>query len=235
MLDQSTAKCNSGTTEAVTIMGKKLHNVFPLEELRCRYPRPVTVEQLGLENINDVIEREHDRMLSLALHIWNRMLMDGQFSHLHPQFIAPYIDGPPLELFGWLNAMCGQQLLDDFSYKLCTNDDGFVVGRLILADTFLAELHIADVRFQNPELPLSKDERKHEDQSHRGFGLILEVFKNAERFAAEEDCKFVVLVAETISRVKTFKRYGYRLVSDSVGRAQKAMFKPVKKKDAPKE
>src|SRR5688572_25578402 len=83
-----------GQLSSVRIMAMTIHDVFPLEALRSSYHGPLSVERFGMDKINEVIVREHDRMFSLALHIWNRMLQDEQFSHFDPQFIAPKMNGP---------------------------------------------------------------------------------------------------------------------------------------------
>ena len=203
-----------------------IHDIFPLGELRLRYPRLLTVEQYGKSDVLRVAELAPKVMNGLCLHAWHRMLKDNEFEHLDPALMEVYIDGPLYQLVAILDALANP-IFYDFSYIACRNDEGILVGQLIVADVCPNNLHIADVYFQNPESPLHDSRLNSDGTGYNGFGLLGKVLDNAECFARENRNDIVALVAASDSRVLLFERYGYRLSDDKNGKYAREMFKRI--------
>jgi hypothetical protein len=135
-------------------------------------------------------------------------------------------------MVGEIGRLIGQPIIKDIAFTHCRVEsdllDDNTVSRLFLAHVYPNDIHITDVCFQDPFQPLPAGQRRYEMQTHKGLGLLTDTMARIEAHARGAGCDHITLTAAGDDNMALFKRYGFTVEKNPVGKSQNAMEKKLK-------
>jgi hypothetical protein len=185
--------------------------MLPFEEITGRFDKPILLEELGLDDLAEVERRDPTSLASTAFTVWQRHVRQHPSvevcavrDHIR-QHGGGYLEG--------VQALIGQPVVRDLAYARCTIDDPALEERLVayllVAHVYPNDVHIADMNFMNPYMPIRPERRRFKSQRYKGLHLLASVLARAEAYAAEHDCDYLTLNAADDDLVPLFCKFGF--------------------------
>ncbi len=190
-----------------------MHTILPLAEIESRFEKPVRLEQFGKEDFAEIARRDPNGLAGMAVTIWQRYLR----KHPMTDFSAPrdYIRQHGGDFLAGVEAVIGEPIIRDLSFSRCTVDDPALeeplAAYLLVANVYPHEVHIADMNFRNPNLPIPPERRRFKSQRYKGLRLLGTVLARAEAYALAHDCDYVTLTAADDDLVPLFGHFGFEV------------------------
>jgi hypothetical protein len=186
-------------------------DVLPFDEIEKRFDKPVRREQLGMDRFDDVAARDPNGLVNAAFTVWQRYARNNPA--VHAGAARDYIRQHGGDFLGAAQALIGEPIIRDISYSRCTIDDPSLdeklVAYLLVARVYPNDVHIADMSFVNPYLPIPPERRKFKFQRYKGLSLLGSLVARIEAYAAQHDCQFLTLNAATDDLVPLFGKFGF--------------------------
>ena len=194
-----------------------MHSILPFEEIESRFDKPVLLEQMGMDRLEEVAKRDPNGLLNAAFTVWQRY--ERQHPETNSGAVRDYIRQHGGSFLDATQAIIGAPIIRDLSFSRCTVDDPDLDERLaaylLVARVYPNELHIADMNFVNPYKPISPERRRFKFQRYKGLHLLSTVLARAERYAALHECDYLTLNAVTDDLVPLFGKFGF-VVEDNL-------------------
>jgi hypothetical protein len=213
-----------------------IHDVLPLAEIQGKFESTLKVEQLGLAEFGKIKQVHADDLSALILNVWNRIVHSGR--RVNRWALSDYIVPDPvnvvrvkLKAIDVIEGIVKAKLIRDISCIKCTieipGDKTQTVAELVVALVFPNDLHIADVKLQDPLLPIAEENRNYPKQEFAGLGLLATTMARAERYAAHIRADFVTLTAAHDYLEPKFAALGYQLEANEMAQNARCMEKRV--------
>ncbi|REK19217.1 MAG: hypothetical protein DWQ37_02160 [Planctomycetota bacterium] len=188
-----------------------MQSILPYDEIKRRFDKPVILEQLGMDSFAEVAKRDPNGLASAAFTVWQR------YQRTHPDLgigaVRDYIRGHGGSFWEGVEAVVGEPVIRDLSYSRCTIDDPALdeplAAYLFVTRVYPNDLHIADMNFANPYMPIPLPRRRFKLQRYKGLALLATVLARAEAYASQQGCDYLTLNAATDDLVPLFGKYGF--------------------------
>ena len=185
--------------------------ILPFDEIAGRFDNPVVLEEFGLDQFAEVERRDPAGLASLAFTVWQRHARRNPGTELGA--VRDHIRRHGGSYLQGVQALIGQRVLHDLTFSRCTVDDPALderlVAYLLVAHVYPNDVHIADMNFMNPYLPIRPERRRFKSQRYKGLRLLPNVLARAEAYAAENGCEYVTLTAAADDLVPLFGKFGF--------------------------
>jgi hypothetical protein len=188
-----------------------VHAILPFAEIESRFDKPVILEQLGMDAFAQVARRDPNGLASMAFTVWQRYLRANPA--VGAGAVRDYIRLHGGNFWEGVEAVIGAPVVHDLSYSRCTIDDPALeeplAAYLFVARVYPNDVHVADMSFANPYLPIPPERRRFKFQRFKGLSLLGTLLARAEAHAAEQGCDYLTLNAATDDLVPLFTKYGF--------------------------
>lgn len=207
-----------------------MHDIFPRAEIEAKFGKPLLVVQRGLESY-DTILRDEEGIGGLALNVWNR-ITEVEKMPFDPYAIRPYLNPngqPKKSLLPAIDQIIGSRVIKDISCTYATVEDPDLedneVGKLVIANVFPNDLHLADVTFQNPYRPIPQSRQRYTFTFFEGFKMLGPTLERIEAAARRLGCQHVTLTCAAPDLIPLFSKFGFRQETGPFGSRADAMEK----------
>jgi hypothetical protein len=188
-----------------------MNDILPFDQIEKRFDKPVRLEQLGMDRFAEVAARDPNGLLNAAFTVWQR------YTRKHPEInagaVRDYIRKHGGDFLNAVQATIGEPVIRDISFSRCTLDDPQLeenlVAYLLVARVYPNDVHIADMSFMNPYLPIPPERRKFKFQRYKGLSLLGALLARVEAYGAEHGCEYLTLNAATDDLVPLFSKFGF--------------------------
>ncbi len=191
--------------------------ILPFEEIVNRFEKPILREELSLDQFAEVERRDPAGLASTAFTVWQRHVRSNPGIELGA--VRDHIRRHGGSYLEGVQALIGQPILRNLAFSRCTVDDPELderlVAYLLVAHVYPNDLHIADMNFMNPYMPIRPERRRFKSQRYKGLHLLSNVLARAEAYAAQHGCEYVTLTAADDDLVPLFSKFGF-VVEDSL-------------------
>lgn len=190
-----------------------MNSILPIDRIQRRFEKPLHVEQLGLDRFADVAARDPNGLLNAAFTVWQRYVRKNP--GVNPGAVREHIREHGGDYLAAAQAVIGQPIIRDISYSRCTIDDPALdeklVAYLLVARVYPNDVHIADMNFVNPYMPIPPEHRRYKFQRYKGLHMLSLVLARAESYAAKHECDYLTLSAATEDLVPLFEKFGFTI------------------------
>jgi hypothetical protein len=188
-----------------------MNAILPFDQIVKRFDKPVRLEQLGMDRFAEVATRDPNGLLNAAFTVWQR------YVRKHPEAnagaVRDHIRQHGGDFLDAVQATIGEPVIRDISFSRCTLDDPQLeenlVAYLLVARVYPNDVHIADMNFMNPYLPIAPERRKFKFQRYKGLSLLGALLSRVEAYAAVHGCEYLTLNAATDDLVPLFSKFGF--------------------------
>ncbi len=188
-----------------------MNDILPFGEIEKRFEKPVYLEQMGMERFAEVAVRDPNGLLNAAFTVWQRYVRKHPETHVGA--VRDFIRQHGGDFLDAVQALIGEPIIRDLSFSRCTIDDAaldeHLVAYLLVARVYPNDVHIADMNFVNPYMPIDPDRRKFKFQRYKGLRLLGALLARTEAYAAEHGCQYLTLTAATDDLVPLFGKFGF--------------------------
>lgn len=193
-------------------------NIIPQKEIQEKFKKPVVFVNLTKQNLDLITKREPFTIIAISLNIWNR-IVQNKLKKVNPKAVAEYVDNRDPKIHLKISEIIKEPIIKDIIYSLGTVKDSKIkektVSQITIAHVFPNDLHLADVLFQNPYIPISKSDRKYRLQDFKGLGLLSTLIEKIEQHAKALSCDYITLTASNSELVPLFSKYGFTVEDNS--------------------
>jgi hypothetical protein len=188
-----------------------MNAILPFEEIEKRFDKPVRLEQMGMDRFAEVAARDPNGLVNAAFTVWQRYAR--QHPETNPGAVRDYIRQHGGDFLEAVQAIIGEPIIRDISFSRCTIDDPQLdenlAAYLLVARVYPNDVHIADMNFVNPYLPIEPDRRKFKFQRYKGLRLLGALLARVEAYGAQHGCEYLTLTAATDDLVPLFSKFGF--------------------------
>jgi hypothetical protein len=188
-----------------------MDSILPLEEIQSRFDKPVRLEQLGVDRLDEVAKRDPNGLLGAAFTVWQRYVRANPATDAGA--VRDHIRRHGGDFLDAVQAVIGAPIIRDLLFSRCTIDDpaldDTVVAYLLLARVYPNDVHIADMSFANPYKPITPERRRYKFQKYKGLHLSGIVLSRIEKYASDHECNYLTLNAATEDLVPLFSKFGF--------------------------
>lgn len=189
----------------------ELNDVLPSDEAASRLNQDVVVSNYGFAQVNEICELKRRSMLDIGLAIGYRIKVNNPEFDLE-QYAAAYENVDP-KLYEQFSVALGESALLDLSYSHAQladeKADYRTVAELLIAIAYPNVLHIGDVEFSNPSLPVPEESRIRAFSHFKGLGLLPALVGNCVDFANEKGLDSICITPAADDLIPLFESVGF--------------------------
>lgn len=187
--------------------------VYPKEEIKKKFEKPVSIEIYGMNQIDAIAELEPGCLHEIGANAWMHYVESG--AKVDPQKLSQYFDNSDPYLFRHVEKVIKRKVIQDIILVHAKVDDpeleNNICGKLLLARTYLNNMHISDVEFSNPYEPVPESEQQYTYHEYRSLGLFSTLLDNLCRFSQENKISRITLSAASSDQVPYFETHGFKV------------------------
>jgi hypothetical protein len=193
--------------------------LVPKEEVAARFSCPVLFEDLSLDQFQEIERRKGSSLYELGLTVWTHHLEIEP--RTDPRALAEYVDSEDPQLLARISREIDREVLFDIQYTIGRVQDEQldynVVAEVLAAFVYPGYLHISDVEFSNPYVPIPPNERKYQLQKFAGLGIFGTLMDQTVEVARKIGASHISLTAAVPDLVPFFARFGFEVEDNAAG------------------
>jgi hypothetical protein len=195
----------------------KLSNIFPKVQIEERIGKEITFTEL--DDYEKILELKSPSIFELGATVWDRYCSSSSCNH-SPTLFANHFNNSDPSLLTEIGKLLNEQMFNQLYYAKIQLNDGLVadptVAQLFICELWQQTLHISDVEFSNPYVPIALGTRL-PGQKYKGLGLFQELLIQAESYCKKNDLQQVSLTAASLEHLRFFARYGFSPANTQMG------------------
>lgn len=206
----------------------EIHEILPVEEVRSKFEHSIKVKVRGMADLKNLKVHEGGAVINLGCASWHRVVHNSDHK-VSPTQLKEHFSPPKTSMIDAISKVIGEPCIRDIGFVECTLEDKGVpqrvVARVMAGHIYPDSFHVADVFLCNPYRPEEPYGPQYSTRHYHGLGLVGTVLSRAEEFAREKGIPFVTLTAAADDLVPLFRRHGYELDDNHIGRLARQMWK----------
>ena len=197
---------------------RQMNSILPFGEIERRFDKPVQLEQLGIDRIDDIAARDPNGILNTGFTVWHRHVQKNRTTN--PEAVRDYLQTHGGTFIDGANADSRLPIIRDISFCAVRIDDpaldDHLVAYMLIALVYPNDMHFADLNLVNPYKPIPAKRREYKFRKYKGLGLLKTVLERAEAYALAQGCEYLTLTAATDDLVPLFTKFGYTVEDNQV-------------------
>lgn len=199
-----------------------LEGVFPLEELRERFPDAKEFTLHGANHVPLLEQTQLDKLLVIGMQQWDRLVEWGP-DKIDPGALLKYTNKGGVNVVKFISDTIRRPLIEDLVYHRFTverDHQEIIVAEYFLVVTYPNDLHFVYLNLANPDEPLPQEKRKWKFHHYEGLGLMRPIMNNVIETGRQEGYRALTMAPSTPALRDYFiKEFGFEYSDTNTGRA----------------
>ncbi|WP_054114256.1 hypothetical protein [Marinagarivorans algicola] len=190
-----------------------LEEIYPIKNLEAKFEKAIQFDTYYMDDIERISKLEPGCLFELGASAW----MHHVESHpdVDPQQLATYFEKKDPYIFRKVEEISGHSIIQEIILiRAHVKDNKLnrdICGQLLISRVHPKNIHISDVEFSNPYIPIPQKEKKYLYHEYKSLGLFRELLGNIITYGKKYNIEKITLSAASRHQISYFEGHGFNV------------------------